>query len=355
MVNYGQFGPAHGVSIRDVQSHLWLPWVLTQSLVFIVVVLCISSVSFRHSACVIMPKSSKAARSLRRRGRPSLALDNGNFGLSLSSQATTQYMGNDSATGAVTTKRELGIVLNDYFDYNAIQPGAGNVPQFVTHYWWDNGQNLFDTDPAAPAGVDSTFCRVRKVEVWVLPQARGLTVPPVGQIRSVTNADQMYTVSCQVPGTTFQPSGQSPPAKAFAANTQVTNVLPQFDTKWKKVLTCDLQKTFQSAVMSPVFSPFVSGEDVKRTNQCLFSMSILNPTNGKTYLTGSEDDPDESIRVRVQLTLDQPISTSNQARLATFRNEDFSLPFTGQNGPDFPGTTAQYVQADLRSVMDHFR
>lgn len=302
-----------------------------------------------------MPKSSKAVRAARRRGRASLALDNGNFALSLASQPATQYMGNNSATGAVTTKRELGLVLNDYFDYNCTQPGAGNIPQFVTHYWWDNGQNLFDTDPLAPASIDSTFCRVRKVEVWVLPQGRGLSVPPVGIIQSNTNADQMYTVSCQVPGTTFQPSGQNPTARAFAANTQVTNVLPQYDTRWKKVLTCDLQKTFQSSVMSPVFSPFVPGEDVKRTNQCLFSMSVLNPTDGKAYLTGNEDDPDPGIRVRVQLTLDQPISTSNKARLATYRNEDFSVPFLGQNGPDFAGTTPQYVQADLRSVMDHFR
>jgi hypothetical protein len=265
-------------------------------------------------------------------------------------------MYNDASTGAVTTKHELGLVVNDYFDYNAIQPGAGNIPQFVTHYWWDNAQNLFNTDPSAPAGIDSTFCRVRKVEVWVLPQARGLDVPPVGIIQSTTNADQMYTVSCQVPGTTFQPQGTALNARAFAANTQVTNVLPQFDTKWKKVMTCDLQKTFQSAVMSPVFSPLVpSGPATNRTNQCLFSMSILNPTDGKAYLTGNEDDPDPGIRVRVQLTIDQPIATSNSAKLATFRNEDFSEPFLGQNGPDFPGTTGQYVQADLRRVMDHFR
>jgi hypothetical protein len=303
-----------------------------------------------------MPKSSKAVRATRRRGQASLALDNGNFALSLASQPSTQYMGNNSATGSVTTKRELGLVLNDYFDYNCIQPGAGNIPQFVTHYWWDNGQNLFDTDPLAPAGIDSTFCRVRKVEVWVLPQGRGLTVPQqVGAVQSNTNAEQMYTVSCQVPGTTFQPSQGNPTARAFAANTQVTNILPQFDTRWKKVLTCDLQKTFQSSVMSPVFSPFISGQTVNRTNQCLFSMSILNPTDGKAYLTGDEDAPDPGIRVRVQLTIDQPISTSNQAKLATFRNEDFSVPFLGQNGPDFAGTTPQYVQADLRSVMDHFR
>jgi hypothetical protein len=112
-----------------------------------------------------------------------------------------QYMGNNSATGSVTTKRELGLVVNDYFDYNSIQPGAGNVPQFVTHYWWDNAQNLFETDPNVPAGIDETFCRVRKVEVWVLPQARGLLIPQSGPgtLSTATNADQMYTVSCQVP------------------------------------------------------------------------------------------------------------------------------------------------------------
>jgi hypothetical protein len=286
-----------------------------------------------------------------------LAHDTGHFGMSLRDQPSTLYMGNNSATGSVTTKRELGLVVNDYFDYNAIQPGAGNVPQFVTHYWWDNAQNLFETDPTLPAGIDETFCRVRKVEVWVLPQGRGLQVPQVGTspLFTATNADQMYTVSCQVPGTTFQPQGTPGSSRAFAANTQVTNVLPQYDTKWKKVLTCDLQKTFQSSVMSPVFSPFVPGTNTARTNQCLFSMSILNPTDGKSYLTGDEDSPDSPIRVRVQLTIDQPIATSNAAKLATYRNEDFSVPFEGQNGPDFPGTTKQYVQADLRSVMDHFR
>jgi hypothetical protein len=265
------------------------------------------------------------------------------------------YMGNNSATGAVTTKRELGLVLNDYFDYNAFEFGAGNIPQFVTHYWWNNNQNLFNTVPTNPGSTDATFCRVRKVEVWVLPRAKGLEVPPVGILQASTNAEQMYTVSCQVPGTTFQPSGQGPSERAFAANTQVTNVLPQFDTKWKKVLTCDMQKTFQSATMSPVFSPFAPGTTTERTNQCLFSMSILDPTSGKPYLSGVEDNPDPSIRVRVQLTVDQPIATSNNARLAVFRNEDFSLPWLGQNGQDFAGTTEQYVQADLRSVMDHFR
>lgn len=308
-----------------------------------------------------MPKSSRSTKTAAKQRRapqlPSqqLGLDVGNFGMSLRSQPAAMYMGNNSATGSVTTKRELGLVVNDYFDYNAVQPGAGNVPQFVSNYWWDNGQNLFDTDPLAAAGVDETFCRVRKVEVWVLPQARGLDVPQqAGQIRSRTNADQMYTVSCQVPGTTFQP-GQIGQSVAFAANTQVTNVLPQYDTKWKKVLTCDLQKTFQSSVMSPVFTPFIQGSTVKRTNQCLFQMSILDPTVGKSYLSGNEDDPDSSIRVRVQLTIDQPIATSNSAKLAVFRNEDFSQPFRGQNGPDFDGTIKQYVQADLRSVNDNFR
>ena len=84
-------------------------------------------------------------------------------------------------------------------------------------------------------------------------------------------------------------------------------------------------------------------------------MSILNPVDGKAYLTGNEDDPDPPIRVRVQLTIDQPIQTSNAAKLATYRNESFSSPFLGQNGPDFAGTKEQYVQTDLRHVYDHFR
>jgi hypothetical protein len=202
-----------------------------------------------------------------------------NFGMPPSAR-NVAMMYNDASTGAVTTKHELGLVVNDYFDYNAIQPGAGNIPQFVTHYWWDNAQNLFNTDPSAPAGIDSTFCRVRKVEVWVLPQARGLDVPPVGIIQSTTNADQMYTVSCQVPGTTFQPQGTALNARAFAANTQVTNVLPQFDTKWKKVMTCDLQKTFQSAVMSPVFrlSFHWDRQRIGPTNVCFLCRFLIQLT-----------------------------------------------------------------------------
>lgn len=303
-----------------------------------------------------MPKAAAKRRARRKAAPPKHPHTcTGTDGFGAVPKAQHMMYNGNSSTGAVTTKHELGIVVNDYFDYNALGTAqAGNVPQFVSHYWWNNGQNLFNTDPTVPAGIDQTFCRVRKLEVWVLPQARGLRVPPVGLIQDVSNAEAMYTVSCQVPGTTFQPTGQTG-AEAFAANTQVTNVLPQFDTKWKKVLTCDLQRTFQSSVMSPVFSPFVPGTTTRYTNQCLFSMSVLNPTDGKAYLTGNVDDPEPSIRVRVQITLDQPIQTSNAAQLRVFRNEDFSEPYLGQNDIDFPGTVAQYVQADLRSVRDNFR
>lgn len=249
-------------------------------------------------------------------------------------------MGNNGGgTGSVTTKRELGLVVTDFFDYTNDYAAVG-VDQFVNSYIWDIAQNLFDTTGSAPvAGSDQTFCRVRKVEVWVLPQSRTFA-----GAASVNNANSMYTVNVQVPGTSNQFVSSSATAQAFATNTQVTNVLPMIDTKWKKVLTADMQKTFQSGVIRPVFA--ASGI----TNQCLFSMSIVNPTSGLPYQEGDDVPP---IRVKVKLTIDQPIGTINAAKLAVYRNEEFALPFTGQNGPDFVDTSLQYVQIDLRSVRDN--
>jgi len=244
-------------------------------------------------------------------------------------------------TGSVTTKKELGLKVTDYFDYSSEDPTAGGVPQFVSNYFWEVNQNLFNTSTDPPGGQESTFCRVRSLCVWVMPQSRDFGGLP-GEPQ--TNARAMYTVNAQVPGVTTQPSASA--FEAYALNTQVTNVLPTINPKWKKVLSCDLQKTFQSGVARPVFAGNFPSQ------QCLFQMSIVNPTDGTPYLVGDDEFP---IRVKVQLILDQPIGTTQAASFAVFRNEEFSLPFTPQNGASYPGASEQYVQMDLQSVRDNLR
>jgi hypothetical protein len=236
----------------------------------------------------------------------------------------------------------LGIKLTDYFDYDSEDPTAGGVPQFVTHYFWDVNQNLFNTSSDPPGGQENTFCRVRSLCVWVMPQSRDFAANPSQQPN--TNARAMFTVNAQVPGVTTQPSASA--FSAYALNTQVTNVLPTINPKWKKILTCDLQKTFQSGVARPVFSGQFPSQ------QCLFSMSIVNPTDGSPYFVGDDEFP---VRIKVELQLDQPIGTTQAASLVTFRNEEFPLPFTPQNGASYPGTSESYVQLDLSCVRDNLR
>jgi len=255
--------------------------------------------------------------------------------------------GGGGGTGSVTTKRELGLTVTDYFDYTTEDATAGGIPQFVTNYYWDIGQNLFDNSGTSPppGGQENTFCRVRRVDVWVLPTCRTFE-PRQGQGDPINNAQAAFTVNCQTPGMGQQFNAINPlVAVAYATNTQVTNVLPRIDTKWKKVFSCDLQKTFQSGAVRPVFVPTLP------TNQCIFQMSIVNQTDGTPYLVGDDQQP---IRVKVQLTLDQPISTRQNASLAVWRNEEFALPYVEQNGAAFPGTSDQYVQIDLKSVRDNF-
>lgn len=242
--------------------------------------------------------------------------------------------GGGGGTGSVTTKKELGLRVTDFFDYTTEDSTAGGVPQFVTNYYWNIGQNLFQNG-TSPGGQQSTFCRVRRVCVWVLPICRSFTSA------GPNNAQAAFTVNCQVPA-----FGQAYNTDlAFATDTQVTNVLPRIDTKWKKVFTCDLQKTFQSGVVRPVYV-----RD-KPTNQCIFQMSIVNQTDGTPYLSGDDQPP---IRVKVQLMIDNPIATVQSASLAVWRNEEFSFPYIEQNGVPYPGAIAQYVQTDLASVRDNF-
>jgi hypothetical protein len=275
----------------------------------------------------------------------------GDFGHIAGRDLATLYMGN-SSTGAVTTKRELGLVVNDYFDYSTNGVSVSGVPQFVNHYWWRNGQNLFDTAPTQAGTQTETFARVRKLEVWVLPQGRGFLPDPQTGIIARSNAQQMYTVNVQVPARGNQQyTGGVTETKAYASNTQVTNVLPQFDTKWKKVLTCDMQRTFKSGVMRPYFGranpdPAQNYE----SDQCLFSMSIVDPTSGLPYLSNPESE--SPLRVRVRLTIDHPIATFNRAQLTVYRNEEFGFPYLGQNDPDYSGTRDNYVQIDLSGARD---
>jgi hypothetical protein len=253
-----------------------------------------------------------------------------------------------SKTGAITTKRELGLTVTDFFDYTVIDAGAGGVAQPVTNYFWDCDQNLFLNDPSVPVvppGNQATFCRVRKLEVYVLP-AKGFEIG-TGTGPNTNNAQGMFTVQAQVPGVTSRTTGG--PTTALAMDTQVTNVLPQIDTFWKKVLTCDLQKTFESGVARPYFDD----TSTIKNNQCLFQMSIVDSTDGVPYLT--TDDTNLVIRVKVVLHVDQPIDTIQNAKLAVFQNESFLFPSTPQNGSAFPGTTIQYVQTDLKRVSDNLR
>jgi hypothetical protein len=249
-------------------------------------------------------------------------------------------MSMSGGSGSVTTKRELGIKLTDFFDYTTLDSTAGGVPQFVNNYFWEVNQNLLDTNPTAPGGQENTFCRVRKLCVWVMPLCRSFTAAAA---QPPTNANAMFTVNCQVPGVGTQYSSTQ---QAYATNTQVTNVLPTINPKWKKVLSVDLQKTFQSGVIRPWFaSDFPS-------QQCLFQMSVVEPVSGKPYLTGDDQVP---IRVKVQLHLDQPISTFQNADLAVFKNEEFLTPSEEQNGAAYPGTAERYVQLDLEAVRDNMK
>lgn len=188
-----------------------------------------------------------------------------------------------------------------------------------------------------------------------MPQSRG-PIPSAAtptEETLATNAEQMFTVNCQVPGIT-QNRDQTLPNTAYALNTQVTNVLPTINPKWKRVLTCDLQKTFQSGVARPYFAKGTLTPSTY-SNQVLFSMSVVNPINGKPYQTGNVDDPSPALRFKVKLWVDQPIAILNRAKLSVFYNEDFALPTTGQNGPNFYDSTEQYVQMDLLRAQDYLR
>lgn len=256
-----------------------------------------------------------------------------------------------STTGSVTTKKELGISITDFFEYG-VADAATATSQFVSNYFWEINQNLFDNNTTFPSDLgEETWCRVRSVKVWVLP-VKGFNSLGGNPAAATSNTEAMFTVNVQVPGVSAEPPPGSTPAvsdRAFALNTQVTNCLPQIDTHWKQVFHCNLQKTFQSGVARPFIQPF--GAQARSQAQCVFQMSIVQPDNGRPYIS----DPNLTIKVKVQLIVDQPISTIQQAGIKVFRNEEFTSPALEQNGTPYAPPAPSYVQMNLQSVMDNLR
>jgi hypothetical protein len=249
-----------------------------------------------------------------------------------------------ASTGAVTSKAELGIQVTDFFDYEYGAPGSlqyGNVK----HYYWETDQNLFNNNPLATEGQDRTFCRVRRCEVYILPRRNLDQSAPSPDFTS--NASAMFTANVQTPtlaGYTrpFAGVGNS---IALATNNQVTNILPQIDTFWKKIYSCDMQKTFQSGLIRP----FYYGN-----RQCLFSLRLLDPTDGLDYAgIGNQA---FKVRVKVVLHIDQPIMPIQRARLGILSNFNPGTPAVNGDGGD-PVTTLkdEYVQMDIKKVLHNMR
>jgi hypothetical protein len=246
-------------------------------------------------------------------------------------------------TGSITTKTELGLMVTDFFDYTVFD--SSGVAQQVTNYFWSVDQNLFQNGTSSSPfdDRDRTFCRVRKAEVFVLP-AKGFEIGTASGPNE-TNAKGMFTVNCQTPGVSSVNS-----QAAVALDTQVTNVLPQIDTFWKRVFSCDLQKTFQSGVVKPYFDTVVDA-----AAQCIFQMCVVDPTDGSQYLPSNTEAPVFTIRVKVVLHVDQPIATIQNAKLKVFRNESFITPLLATNGPAFSALEEEYVQVNLKRAQDHMR
>jgi hypothetical protein len=259
------------------------------------------------------------------------------FGSSGITDLETMYS-RGSLTGSVTNNTEVGIRLTHFFDY-ATSSAAGTVPQDVTNFWWEAYQNLFN-DRSGDIQQGTTFCRVRKVHVWVLPNSGVSTLQD--PTSAPQNASRVMSVNVQTPG-----SLSGSPATAVATNTQVTNVLPQVDTRWKKVFTCDLQRTFQSGTVRPFFG----FNTVNTTAQCLFQMQILNPDTGVPYLS---QDATLKVQVKVCLDIDQPVLPVQDAKLTVFRNDDFRQPGVAFDGDPFEVTTEQYVQMKITGARNYF-
>jgi hypothetical protein len=248
------------------------------------------------------------------------------------------------STGATTSKAELGLQLVDFFDY---EYGATGTPSYgnVKHYYFDTNQNLFQNNPTATEGQDSSFCRVRKVEVYVLPRRNLDQTAPSPDFTS--NASAMFTCNMYTPSLAgyTRPFAAVGNSLALATNNQVTNILPQIDTFWKKVYTCNMQKTFQSGVIRPYYYG---------NRQCLFSMRLLDPTDGLDY--AGIGNTALQVRVKVVMHIDQPIMPIQRALVNVLSNFDVGKPdVDGDGNPPVPTLRAEYVQMDIKKVLHNFR
>jgi len=235
-------------------------------------------------------------------------------------------------TGSVNTKAELGLQAVDYFTYDYSAGGS------VYHYYWDCAQNLFNNNLSGTQGEENSFCRIRKVELYALPR-KGINSSVAGLD---SNAAGMYTVNVQTPSLTYS-STAAPTTVPNATNTQVTNVLPQVDTMWKKVYTCDMQQTYKSGVIRPFFV---------KDQQCLFTLQCVDPVNG-TAIDGVGSDT-VFIRFKLVLTIDQPIMPIQTAERALLINNNVGQPAVDLSGTG-PIAGSKYMQMDLKKVMHHFR
>jgi hypothetical protein len=248
-------------------------------------------------------------------------------------------------TGSVNTKHELGIQVVDYFDYD--YGPAGSISEGgVKHYYWNVDQNLFNNNTLGTSGQEASFCRVRKCDVYILPRIPQI---PLTDPAFNSNASAMYTCNVQAPGL----AGYTRPAGAvvgssvaLGTNVQVTNILPRIDTCWKHVFSCDLQKTYQSGVVRPFYYENL---------QCLFSMRVLDPTDGTQYLGAGNEA--FKIRVKVVLSIDQPIMPVQTASKYLLANNDVGTPDVNASGNPPPSSStlrSEYVQMDLKGVRSNF-
>ena len=238
----------------------------------------------------------------------------------------------------MNTKAELGIQVVDYFDYE-YGPAGSATEGGVKHYYWETSQNLFNNNPTATSGQDKSFCRVRRCEVYILPR-----IPQVTQTNPDfnSNASAMFTCNVQTPALAGfdRPFSAISNTIALATNTQVTNVLPRIDTTWKKVFSCDMQKTFQSGVIRPYYF---------ENAQCLFSLRCVEPVSGTDYQGAGNEA--FRIRVKVVMHIDQPIMPIQRALTQILSNNDVGAPDTNASGnpPSLP-FRAEYCQMDLKKV-----
>jgi len=213
-------------------------------------------------------------------------------------------------TGSKTVQHEMKLCVTDYFDY---QNGPDPVAEPVENYWWELGQNLFQSTLVSADG--EGFSRPTRVRVWAMP------------LRAIENinSDQFFTVNAVVPCVGFEQS-----STAKYAHVEVTNIIPTFTNSWKRVLDYSIDETFKSSEMRP----YISGEV-----QNLFQILVTNPDTGVTL-------PDVSIQFKVEIDLAQPVAARSFAHLETKRSASFESPGS-------PGTlTDQYIQCDIRKALN---